>query len=35
MAAEDITPSVLYLACDDSRFVTGTTLVVDAGSVNR
>jgi (+)-trans-carveol dehydrogenase len=35
MTAEDITPSVLYLACDDSRFVTGTTLVIDAGSVNR
>jgi (+)-trans-carveol dehydrogenase len=35
MAPEDITPSVLYLACDDSRFVTGTTLVIDAGSVNR
>jgi (+)-trans-carveol dehydrogenase len=35
MTAEDITPTVLYLACDDSRFVTGTTLVIDAGSVNR
>jgi SDR family mycofactocin-dependent oxidoreductase len=35
MAADDITPSVLYLACDDSHFVTGTTLVIDAGSVNR
>jgi SDR family mycofactocin-dependent oxidoreductase len=35
MAAQDITPTVLYLACDDSRFVTGTTLVVDAGGVNR
>ena len=35
MAPEDITPSVLHLACDDSRFVTGTTLVVDAGNVNR
>jgi SDR family mycofactocin-dependent oxidoreductase len=35
MEPADITPSVLYLACDDSRFVTGTTLVIDGGSVNR
>jgi NAD(P)-dependent dehydrogenase (short-subunit alcohol dehydrogenase family) len=33
--AEDITAAVLFLAGDDSRFVTGTTLVVDAGSTNR
>jgi SDR family mycofactocin-dependent oxidoreductase len=35
MVPEDVTPAVLYLASDDSRFVTGTTLVVDAGSLNR
>jgi SDR family mycofactocin-dependent oxidoreductase len=35
MVAEDLTPSVLYLASDDSRFVTGTTLVIDAGGINR
>jgi SDR family mycofactocin-dependent oxidoreductase len=35
MTAEDIAPTVLYLASDDSRFVTGTTLVIDAGSINR
>jgi (+)-trans-carveol dehydrogenase len=28
---EDITNAVLFLACDEARYVTGTTLVVDAG----
>ncbi|MEY9834924.1 SDR family NAD(P)-dependent oxidoreductase [Streptacidiphilus sp. EB103A] len=28
---EEIAASVLYLACDDSRFVTGSTLRVDGG----
>ena len=28
---EDIARAALYLACDDSRFVTGTCLVVDGG----
>lgn len=35
MTPEDITPTVLYLASDASRFVTGTTLAVDAGITNR
>lgn len=29
--AEEIARSVLYLACDDSSFATGTTLMVDGG----
>jgi NAD(P)-dependent dehydrogenase (short-subunit alcohol dehydrogenase family) len=28
---QEIARSVLYLACDDSRFVTGATLAVDGG----
>jgi SDR family mycofactocin-dependent oxidoreductase len=35
MQAEDITSAVVYLASDDSRFMTGTTFVVDAGTTNR
>ena len=30
---EDIAAAALYLACDDSRFVTGTHLVVDGGII--
>lgn len=30
-SAEEVARSVLYLACDDSSFVTGTTLMVDGG----
>lgn len=30
-SAEEIARSVLYLACEDSSFVTGTTLMVDGG----
>lgn len=29
--AEEVARSVLYLACEDSSFVTGTTLMVDGG----
>jgi NAD(P)-dependent dehydrogenase (short-subunit alcohol dehydrogenase family) len=29
--AEEIAKGMLYLACDDSSFVTGTTLLVDGG----
>jgi hypothetical protein len=35
MGAGDITPIVLLLAGDDSRFMTGSTVVVDAGTTNR
>ena len=30
-SAEEVARSVLYLACNDSSFVTGTTLMVDGG----
>ena len=29
---DDIARAALYLACDDSLFVTGTALVVDGGA---
>jgi NAD(P)-dependent dehydrogenase (short-subunit alcohol dehydrogenase family) len=29
----DISNAVLWLACDESRYVTGVTLPVDAGTV--
>jgi SDR family mycofactocin-dependent oxidoreductase len=32
---EDISNAVLFLACDDGRYVTGTTLPVDAGFCNK
>lgn len=35
MQPEDITAAVLFLATDDSRFMTGHPLVVDAGTTNR
>jgi SDR family mycofactocin-dependent oxidoreductase len=35
MQAEDVTASVLFLASDESRFITGHTLIVDAGNTNR
>jgi NAD(P)-dependent dehydrogenase (short-subunit alcohol dehydrogenase family) len=28
----DVSNAVLYLASDDSRYVTGTTTVIDAGT---
>ena len=33
--ADDISSAVVYLASDESRFVTGTELKVDAGNTNR
>jgi NAD(P)-dependent dehydrogenase (short-subunit alcohol dehydrogenase family) len=32
---EDIAKGVLWLACDDSRYVTATELVIDGGLVAR
>ena len=31
-AYEDATPAILFLACDDSRWVTGQTLHVEGGN---
>ncbi len=31
----DVSAAVLYLASDDSRYVTGLTLAVDAGFLNK
>jgi NAD(P)-dependent dehydrogenase (short-subunit alcohol dehydrogenase family) len=28
---DDVTNALLYLASDDGRYVTGTTMVIDAG----
>lgn len=33
--AEDVANAVLWLVSDDARYVTGTTVPVDAGNVNR
>ena len=33
LETEDLTGTVLYLAGDDSRFVTGQTIAVDGGTV--
>jgi len=30
---EDLTGTILYLASDDSKFVTGQTIMVDGGTV--
>jgi SDR family mycofactocin-dependent oxidoreductase len=32
---DDVSNAVVYLACDESRFVTGVDLKVDAGNTNR
>lgn len=33
--AEDVANAVLWLVSDDARYITGTTIPVDAGNVNR
>jgi NAD(P)-dependent dehydrogenase (short-subunit alcohol dehydrogenase family) len=33
--AEDIAPGILYLASDESSYVTGSELVIDGGFVAR
>jgi SDR family mycofactocin-dependent oxidoreductase len=35
LSVEDVTNAVLYLVSDDGRYVTGTTLTVDAGFANK
>jgi SDR family mycofactocin-dependent oxidoreductase len=35
LGAGDVTPAVLFLASADSRFTTGSTVVLDAGTTNR
>ena len=35
LAPEDVSDAVVYLASEESRFVTGLTLTVDAGSSAR
>ena len=32
MEAVDVSNAVLYLASEESRYVTGTTMVIDAGA---
>ena len=32
---QDVSNALLYLCSDDGRYVTGTTLTVDAGFVNK
>jgi NAD(P)-dependent dehydrogenase (short-subunit alcohol dehydrogenase family) len=33
--AEDVANAVAWLASDEARYITGTVLPVDAGSINR
>jgi len=35
MEPEDVSDAVLYLASDESRYVTGLTMTVDAGATAR
>jgi SDR family mycofactocin-dependent oxidoreductase len=35
VSVDDVTSAVLYLVSDDGRYVTGTTLTVDAGFANK
>jgi NAD(P)-dependent dehydrogenase (short-subunit alcohol dehydrogenase family) len=35
LSVDDVTNAVLYLVSDDGRYVTGTTLTVDAGFANK
>ena len=33
LSTEDMTGTIIYLASDDSKFVTGQTIMVDGGTV--
>jgi NAD(P)-dependent dehydrogenase (short-subunit alcohol dehydrogenase family) len=35
LAASEISNAVLFLASDESRYITGVTLPIDAGNTNK